>query len=247
MLTGLEIADFHFSPGRLIDNLKNADAIEAAQVKHKPDYMVAAGDMNDSHLYATNKGGYNELRGICDRWASHCPIGVVEGTPSHDGPGCYDGLPVTVFRPGHVYGLFDGHDSFIDITEHSKSPGGLKAIFFGFPEANKKNIVAKYGFSDEKANMTAEAALEAYLMHWVAVQRQKFYEVPAIAVFHGNITDKEQREAEKDIILKTSEILARSAWFYSAGITRIGSVCVAVMPAVSSSSLVKSKSSTKCS
>lgn len=214
MIKVLEVPDFHFSPATLEINKQNAESVRLSAVEHAVDMIFLPGDLTHAHLYATEKGGYNELRKIVASWAAECPVVAVEGTPSHDGPGCYDGLDVTLLQPGKVY----GYDRALGVSENPMFTPD--ALLFGFPEANKKTIQARLALSAEEANGTAEELLKAYVYQTVAPLRAMHPDIPAFGLFHGNISDRD-RANEKDMILSSSDIVARVEWFADAGINRL--------------------------
>lgn len=221
MIKYLEVPDFHFSPENEGICISNGSAVEKTAVENEVDLILVPGDLHHAPLYATNKGGHNTLRDIVSSWASIAPVIAIEGTPSHDGPGAYDGLPVTVLEMGKVYGYYpEWGVKELDTGCRDGADPLCKAILFGFPELSKKNIQAKLGLSAEEANGMAEELFKQYMYDFVAPMRMKYSMVPALGLFHGNISDRD-RSNESDMILKSSDIVVRQEWFEDAGIDRL--------------------------
>ena len=107
----------------------------------------------------------NQLRKIIRMWLDVCPVVAIEGTPSHDGPGCYgplEDMGVTVLRPGKTYGYdgsYHGREAMSSLFIASSSAS---------PELNKNTIQAQLKLSADEANAEAVKLLSDYVLQYIA-------------------------------------------------------------------------------
>jgi len=210
----LEVSDFHYSPKWGDISMSCARAVREAAINKKVDFIAVPGDLYDAPIMVTDKGGMNQLRKIIRMWLDVCPVVAIEGTPSHDGPGCYgplEDMGVTVLRPGKTYG-YDGNG----ITEANSSS---LAILFGIPELNKNTIQAQLKLSADEANAEAVKLLSDYVLQYIAPMREKYKDIPAFALLHGNISDA-HKENNPDIIMRSSDIVIHTEDLLPANIDR---------------------------
>lgn len=192
----IEAPDLHYDP-RWADH---TEACVDAIIAERPDVILLAGDLFNRPLTATEKGGYNRLRSLVAKMTAVATVIAIEGTPSHDGPGCYDGLTdlgLVLLRP-HMH-----HDAH-----------GIR--FFGIPELNKSNILSRLTTSSERASASAREALKAYVLEYIAPLAQ---ELPSWGLIHGAITDTEQ-DNTSDIVVKASDIVINTHDLSPAGLMR---------------------------
>lgn len=228
----LEIADFHASSKWIDFSVEQGHVVAEAARREDVDFIVTTGDFFDGPEYANNTGRIDQLKAIMRELLSVCPVVGIEGTPSHDAPGCYsifEELGFVLLKPGKVYGLFGkdlsgaltNHGNHLIISEISSGFSDLNpdAILFGVPELNKHNIQAKLGLSAEDANAEALKQFNRYVREFIAPMRQKHTGIPAIGVLHGNVSDSE-RSNETDIILKSSDIVIYTEDLEPAGLDR---------------------------
>lgn len=226
MVKTLEIPDIHFDP-RWAD--VTADVIKHvcdAAVEHGVDFISMPGDLFDHPLYATEKGGLNVLRQFVKDMLKICPVVAVEGTPSHDGPGCYgslEDLGLVLLSPGKVYGYFRGEHvkgqeryNVREIRGDGKQPD---AILFGVPELNTQNIQAVLSRPADEANAEAIVQFRRYVAEFMGPRRMQYADAPAFGLFHGNVSDA-KRENEIDVILKASDILIHTEDMTMAALNR---------------------------
>jgi len=193
----LEAHDFHASPDWLELSEKLGKAVRDAAVRHKVAF-IATSDFWDKPVYATNKGGFPRIKAIVDSWLEVCPVVVVQGTPSHDAPGCYDALPgVIVIQPG-VPQVING------VQVH------------GIPELRKDQLQAQLGLPAEQANAEIMTAFRDFIRYVVAPQRVAF-PGPAVGLLHGNVTDS---LLSADVILRASDLVIHTEDLRPAGIDR---------------------------
>lgn len=198
----LEISDYHFSMKWLDHSIECAKKVRE-QAKDV-DFIAIVGDFFDAPIFATRKGGVEEAKKIVSSWLEVCPVVAIEGTPSHDAPGCYsifEDMPgFTLLKPNKVYGLIQ--DRIVVAKEGYK----LDGIIFGVPELSKNTIQAQLGLPAEQANAMATTLFKQYVEDFIAPMRMKHANIPAVGLFHGNFSDS-QRDNETDIILKASDIV----------------------------------------
>jgi hypothetical protein len=215
MIKYLECPDLHYHPGNLTDI--GARIAEAAR-KNEVDFIALPGDLYDAPIMATDKGGINELRKIVREWLSVCPVIAIEGTPSHDGPGCYgplEDMGLVLLKPGTVYGLTEFGIIQL-INDEGPRPS---AILFGIPELNKKQIQAQLNLPAEQANAEAVNLFTRYVAEFIAPMRMKYADLPAIALLHGVVSDA-RKENTTDVIIKASDIVIHTEDLRPANIDR---------------------------
>lgn len=201
----LEISDYHFSPRWLQHSIDCAAEVRKQAVN--VDFIAIVGDFFDAPIFATRKGGIEEARKIIASWLEVANVVAIEGTPSHDAPGCYsifEDMPgFTLLKPNKVYGWYKDVNSIGEITPLDTNPNG---IIFGVPELSKNTIQAQLGLPAEQANAMATTLFKQYVEDFIAPMRMKYANIPAVGLFHGNFSDS-QRDNETDIILKASDIV----------------------------------------
>jgi hypothetical protein len=202
MIKYLEIPDFHFSKQWAETSVSASLAVKKAAMENNVDFIAIVGDFFDAPIYASDKGGMRIAKKIIKSWTDICPVVAVEGTPSHDAPGCY-GLfeEVILLEPGKVYGLHE-----FKIMEEDGYGFTPDCILFGIPEIKKSHIQSQLNLSGEQANAEAINLFNNYIKEFVAPMRMKYKDVPAVGLLHGNVSDS-ARSNETDIILKASDIV----------------------------------------
>jgi hypothetical protein len=210
MLKSLSVPDFHFDVGYAELSKQLGRAVAAAAIENDVDFIKVPGDWFNRPIIASDKGGLKAAKEIMQEWLSICPVIAIEGTRSHDAPGCYgifEEMGLVVARPGKVYGFHVEHESHTFIIEVGKSHLYPKAIIFGFPEITKENIYSVLDIPAEQANAEALKLFKEYIETWVAPMREKYRDLPAYGLLHGPVTDSISKETETDRILKRAEIL----------------------------------------
>lgn len=223
MIKYLEVPDFHFSPSWAKVSVKVGKQIAKIAREEKVDFISLPGDLFDAPIMSTDQGGINILRKIVKSWLLVCPVIAIEGTKSHDGPGCYGPLKdmgVVVLEPGHTYGQISGYsrNDIIDITHGFE--GDISCVIFGVPELDKKNIIAQEdNISADEASAKVRQYFNEYLRTFMAPERLKYSSVPAICLMHGNVSDCSP-ENETDTILRASDIVIHTEDLRMVGIDR---------------------------
>ena len=231
----LEVSDFHYSPKWGDISLSCARAVRDAAKDRKVDFIAIPGDLYDAPIMVTDKGGMNQLRQIIRMWLDVCPVVAIEGTPSHDGPGCYgplEDMGVTVLRPGKTYGynksnkfvkeIAKSNDYVIGVSDYAKilkDDISVDAILFGIPELNKNTIQAQLKLSADQANAEATKLLGDYILQYVAPMRAKYPDLPAFGLLHGNVSDS-TKELSTDIIMRSSDIVIHTELLEPANLAR---------------------------
>ena len=222
MIKYLECPDLHYEPGKLTDIGKTI--AEAART-NEVDFIALPGDLYDAPIMATDKGGINELRRIVRSWLDICPVVAIEGTPSHDGPGCYgplEDMGLTLLKPGKVYGYvtdIQGKQRIIERLIDGAVLPTTKCILFGVPELNKKQIQSQLNLLAEQANAEAVNLFTRYVAEFIAPMRMKYQDIPAIALLHGVVSDS-RKENTTDVIIKASDIVIHTEDLRPANIDR---------------------------
>ncbi len=228
MVKIIEIPDIHFDPRWADITEKIVKHICETATNNRADIIVVPGDLFDHPLYATERGGLNTIRKLVKEMLKICPVVAIEGTPIHDGPGCYGSLEdmgMVLLRPGKVYGYLEpgkvyGYHPKDRVYEIAKALHNKPdAILFGVPELNTQNIQAVLPMPADQANAEALVQFRHYVNEFIAPRRLEYADLPAFGVLHGNVSDS-KRENEIDVILKASDILIHTEDLEPAGLTR---------------------------
>jgi len=215
LLKFIEAPDLHADPRWPEIVEQQFDAIIKAARENEVDFVAFPGDLSNKPLVATDKGGVNLLRRKMRELVAICPVVAIEGTPGHEPKGSYGFLQdvgLVLLEPGKVY----CYDRNIGIRENALSGD---AILFGIPELNTEHILADKSLSAEEANRAAENLLEKYIDEFVAPNRARYPNIPAIGLLHGVVSDVE-RENSTDRIVRSSRILVRTEVLERANLTR---------------------------
>ena len=209
MFKYLEVPDFHFYPDWMDVSLQCAATIEREAIARKVDAILLPGDFFDRPIWATDKGGINEARGIIRRFSEICLVVAIEGTPEHDRKGSYGPLEaegLVMIRPGVAYGIYGGV-----ISKWNDSNVAPKAMLFGIPEPTKEVYQAKHPeVSADKVNAAIVSAIDRIIMEQIAPYRLAYPTTPMVGMFHGNVSDAMDRAAETNVILKASDIVIKT-------------------------------------
>jgi predicted MPP superfamily phosphohydrolase len=218
MIKYLECPDLHYDPKWYETFEMVSNAIIKAAKENKVDFIALPGDLFNRPLVATDKGGYNTIRKIIKTWSSICPVVAIQGTPSHDGYGCYESLEdcgLTLLKPNKVYGYSETFKNILCMDKNHV----VNCILFGIPEINKNNIMSKLSVSAEAANAEAIKLFNKYVADFIAPNRMKYQDVPAVALFHGIVSDFQKINSD-DIIIRSSDIVIHAENLKVANIDR---------------------------
>jgi len=219
MIKYLSVPDFHFHPDWLDVSLMCAKKIEDTARERNVDFILFPGDFFDKAIYATDKGGINEARGIIRRLNKICPVAAIYGTPSHDYKGCYGPLEsegLVVIQPGIPYRFYNRN-----IYQWEQGSDFADALLFGIPEPTKEVYQAKHPeVAADKVNAAIVNAINRIIVEQIAPFRLMFPDTPMIGMFHGNVSDAQDRAAETNVILKVSDIVIKTDSFAQANLNR---------------------------
>lgn len=217
----IEVPDFHYSPKWSDESLAAAKAVAKTAKDTGAALIAVPGDLYDAPIMVTDKGGINILRQIIRMWRDVCPVVAIEGTPSHDGPGCYgplEDLGLVLLRPNKMYGLYGKNVLTVTPGTSIEDPY-LDLLLFGVPELDKHNVQAKLALPADQANGLALDLFAQYVEAYMAPMRAMYPDVPALALLHGNVSDA-RKENTSDIILRASDIVIHTEMLEVAGINR---------------------------
>lgn len=200
----LSVHDFHFSL-KWLETSQFVGSRVAKVAREKGVDLIATSDWFNEPIIATTAGGLEDAQAIMGNWCKAARGGVVavEGTPSHDGPGCYgifEDMNLTVLAPGQVYGYKKGS------PVSWMFDGERDLILFGVPELNKNTIQATLGLPAEKANAEAVRLFDEYVRGFIAPMRLKYKNTPAVGLLHGMVSDSSKTNST-DQIVKASDIV----------------------------------------
>jgi hypothetical protein len=216
----IESPDLHADPRWPEIVEQQFDAIIAAARTNEVDFVAFPGDLFNKPFVATDKGGVNLLRRKMRELVAVCPVVAIEGTPGHEPKGSYGFLHdvgLVLLEPGKVYGLQG--KNVLQLIENPNAIAICDAILFGIPELNTEHILADKSLSAEEANRAAENLLENYIDEFIAPNRARYPNTPAIGLLHGVVSDVE-REHSTDRIVRSSRILVRTEVLARANLTR---------------------------
>ena len=217
----IEVPDFHYSPKWSDESLAAAQAVAKTARDTGAALIAVPGDLYDAPIMVTDKGGINILRQIIRIWRDVCPVVAIEGTPPHDGPGCYgplEDLGLVLLMPNKMYGLYGKNVLTVTPGTSIEDPY-LDLLLFGVPELDKHNVQAKLALPADQANGMALDLFAQYVEGYMAPMRASFPDVPALALLHGNVSDA-RKENTSDIILRASDIVIHTEILERAGIDR---------------------------
>ena len=220
MIKYFEVPDLHFDPRWQDITEQVIKKIIEEGIKNQIDFLVLPGDLTNRALLASEQGGINKLRYFIDLFTSYFPTCAIYGTPSHEPPGSLEHLKdlgLVILKPNNVYGFYK-KQKIIKLIDNDDALD-LSCVLFGIPELNKKKIQAHFKVSAEEANAKTLEAFEKYIDSYVAPQRMKYNDVPAIALLHGVVSDSYQ-ENESDIIKRSSNLVIHTEILQRAGINR---------------------------
>lgn len=216
MINFFEIPDYHFDPKWSEEQKFISDVILTSTKINKIDFILLPGDLHNRGLYATDRGGFNELKKIISKWAEVVPVAAIYGTPSHEPAGALDALAdigLVVLHPNTVYGYYRDRQLI------KKIDGVPDCVLFGIPEISTSKIQSKLKTSAEEANAAALKQLDRHIVEFITPNRLKYESIPAVAMYHGVVSDY-RAENQTDKIITASDIVVHTEILEPANIDR---------------------------
>ncbi|HET6496821.1 MAG TPA: hypothetical protein VFH61_15805, partial [Thermoleophilia bacterium] len=156
------------------------------------------------------------------------PVVVVQGTLSHDVPGCYDVLTslraecsLTVLQPGTAYGYYSDLCPHI-VTELGALVGSQPAmLILGCPEPGKAWLLRdKEGLGSADATEAVNAAMRGLLLG-LGSMRQEHPDLPCLMVYHGAVRGATmgagQTVSGTDLAIGAEDLAMVGADYYALG------------------------------
>lgn len=131
------IADCHIDSKWWLNQKKCFNTIINHAKEKKPDYIIFAGDFFNRPLVAADKDFYSEILNIVYKLQLLSPIIMLQGTLSHDAPGCYEPLK----KMGCII-LCDHEDNYIYHDDKD-------TVFLGYSDYYKFDVKS-YTMMSEK-------------------------------------------------------------------------------------------------
>ncbi len=224
-LTILHTGDLHYRPDRRAEALASLQTLYEYASTSRPDLIVMAGDLFHRGLPATDDGGYPELLDALRDLLNLAPVVAVQGTPSHDRPGCYAALQklnaehdFVLLRPGFAYHLIDDE---LWIDQSSGRPGDGDLLIFGMGEPQKDHYLAdKKGLGRDRTTEAVNAGIRQILAG-MGARRRELPDVPALMVYHGTVRGSTMCNGQQvpggDIAVGRDDLALVGADYYALG------------------------------
>ena len=190
----LHSADIHYPPSGNGKEaaLESLDTLLFKGADEHVDLFVIAGDLFDRAIPNTGSGGLPALQDSIKNLLLTAPVVVVEGTPTHDIPGCYDIFQdinaahnFTIIKPGLKYFLSGEKEE--SLISSSPWEGMDRLLILGCPEPTKTWLLAnREAMSPAAANEAMREEMRKLLLGYGAI-RKKYPDMPCIFVYHGMV------------------------------------------------------------
>lgn len=201
----LHTADVHFDRENQEAALASLEALCTHGRDNGADLWVLAGDLFNRAVPNTGAAGFPRLVDVLQRMMNIAPVVAVQGTSTHDIPGCYDALQeidaefsFTLLDPRKRYFLGAdgevGEDpnrvSFsLDQSDETFSDERPKPrlLILGCPEPSKEWFLAgKEGLGRDEATQAVKDGMRQLLLGLGAIRRQ-YADLPCLMVYHGSV------------------------------------------------------------
>ena len=173
---------------------KSLETLANTAKEQEVDLIALAGDLFDSGLQASDRDGYNELLYIIQHLLSIAPIVAVEGTVTHDYPGCYRPLEklsskhsFTILYPDRHYLLDSRGEVHIVENEDLGHVPDERLLILGMGEPQKGWLLAgKNGIGKDDALAAIKTGMKEILLGLGSI-RKEYPSTPALMLYHGEV------------------------------------------------------------
>jgi len=186
----IHAADIHYHAGAKEQALASLDTLIETGIMEGVKLFVLAGDLFDRGVQNSDTGGLPALIERVRKMLEIAPVVVVEGTKTHDVPGCYEIFKdldekhnFTVIQPGIAY----FYDQFNDCVHRDKIEDQAELLIVGCPEPTKEWLLASgNGNGIQETNEAIKEGMRKLLLGLGAL-RKEHPDIPCLMVYHGSI------------------------------------------------------------
>ena len=191
----IHAADVHFRARDPEPALKSLAKIAEVAREREVDLIIVAGDLFDAPIRNSDADSMPMLLDACGALLDAAPVVSVQGTPSHDAPGCYEPIMrlegerhywhhIDARSAGKACGLFANGVSQVSLRP-AEARRGQKCIITGLPEPSRGWLNRAACVDMEAINETAVERLRAIYGGIGAATHGRT--VPHIHVQHGEV------------------------------------------------------------
>ncbi len=180
-------SDFHYSRDTQAPALKSLQTFYEYGRDNGVDLWCIAGDLFDRAVQNTESSGFPALVRVIQDMMNIAPVVAVQGTPTHDIPGCYEALqeinaeyPFVLLDPNVL--CFLGPEGWI----HYERIGNPQLLILGCPEPSKEWFLKDKSLGRDEATQAVRDGMRELLLGFGAVRKQ-YPEIQCLLVYHGSV------------------------------------------------------------
>jgi len=185
----IEIADLHLDAKWLELQKPCLDLILETGRKENVDFFCIAGDIYNRPFYNSEKDKLDYVLDYFEEMLKIAVVVMITGTPAHDAPGSY-----TIFEKMGCHILKPDKPEIIN-----------GVLFFGLPEIDKTNLMARNKMSMEDANIRIEKSINTYIQKYWTPIREDNRDKPCIFLGHGMFVDDINKK--NPIVINTDVVI----------------------------------------
>jgi len=189
----IHIADGHYCPAKKEEFLLSHKTALDTGKKEGVNLWAYAGDMFNAGVKNTLNAGFPELVEIIQEMLNLAPMVVVDGTVTHDIPGCYEIFTqieakhnFTIIQPGQSYFLtHPSHgDVFVSADPWSEDD---RLLILGCPEPQKTWFLQGKSMSKDESDQAITQGMRDVFLGMGAI-RKIYSDLPCLFLYHGTVT-----------------------------------------------------------
>jgi exonuclease SbcC len=220
----LHLSDVHFCREHAAEALASLEVARQTAERERVDVIALAGDLFDRGLQASDRDAMPELIAAIRGLLAMAPIVAVQGTPTHDVPGCYEVLThleaphnLTLLYPDSAYAIAQQSGLVAPLDE----VGIPTLLILGCPEPGKEWLLAQRdGLGAAEASQAAVDAMRALLLG-LGSMRREHPDIPALFLYHGNVRGATmgagQTVGAQEIVIGREDLQLVGADYYALG------------------------------
>lgn len=187
----LSTADIHFSRDYQDRAIASLETLIGKGKSEKVDLFAIAGDLFHNAVNNTSNSGLPRLEKCIKHMMDIAPVVVVNGTVTHDIPGCYDifcdinaSHSFTILQPGKPYYLDTAFNWVHSDEDVSEQPA---LLILGLPEPTKEQFLSGKQFGKAESDEAIKNGIKQLLLGMGATRKQ-YPDIPCIMLYHGAIS-----------------------------------------------------------